>query len=269
MVKKALLALAALTLALSNLMGDDIDLWKKSTLNSIISRGELIVGMEPGYIPFEMKSKKGEIIGFDVDIARTMADAMGVKLKLIPTEWDGLIPSLLTGKFDIIISGMTMFPERNMKVNFTEPYLNVGQTLLVTEKHKNSKWRDLDKSDVTIVTKFGVSAEVAARKLFKNAKIKTFGSEAESVQEVLNGNADAFIFDKPYNDIFMMQKGKNSLFHLKDELTYEPLGWAVRKGDPDFLNWLNNFLNQIKHDGTYERLYGKWFESGKWLPQVM
>ncbi|MDR1976453.1 MAG: transporter substrate-binding domain-containing protein [Campylobacteraceae bacterium] len=248
---------------------DDVNLWKKSTLNAILTRGELIVGLEPGYIPFEMKSKKGEVIGFDVDMAKAMADAMGVKLKLIPTEWDGLIPSLLTGKIDIIISGMTMFQERNLKVNFIEPYMTVGQTLLMAKKHKDKKWQDLDKAGYTIVTKFGVSAEVAARKIFKNAKIKTFGSEAESVQEVLNGNADAFIFDKPFNSMFMIQKGKDSLIHLTTELTYEPLGWAIRKGDPDFINWLENFLSQIKHDGVYDKMYEKWFVNDKWLPQVL
>ncbi|MDR2635414.1 MAG: transporter substrate-binding domain-containing protein, partial [Campylobacteraceae bacterium] len=122
------------------LHADDVNLWKKSTLNTILERGSLIVGLEPGYIPFEMKSKKGEVIGFDVDMAKAMADAMGVKLTLIPTEWDGLIPSLLTGKIDIIISGMTMFQERNLKVNFIEPYMTVGQTLLIAKKHKGKSW---------------------------------------------------------------------------------------------------------------------------------
>ncbi|MDR2100850.1 MAG: transporter substrate-binding domain-containing protein [Campylobacteraceae bacterium] len=261
--------LLVLIIFFSAVYADDVNLWKKSTLNAILARGELIVGLEPGYIPFEMKSKKGEIIGFDVDVAKAMAEAMGVKLKLIPTEWDGLIPSLLTGKVDIIISGMTMFQERNLKVNFIEPYITVGQTLLVAKKHKGKTWKDLDKSEYIIVTKLGVSAEVAAKKIFKNAKLKTFGSEAESVQEVLNGNADAFIFDKPFNSMFMIEKGKDSLIHLTNELTYEPLGWAIRKGDPDFINWLENFLNQIKHDGVYDKIYEKWFVNDKWLPQVL
>ncbi|MFV0482269.1 MAG: transporter substrate-binding domain-containing protein [Campylobacteraceae bacterium] len=251
-----------------NAFADDIDLWKKSTLNSIINKKVLVVGLEPGYIPFEMKSKRGEIIGFDVDIAKEMANAMGVELKLVPTEWDGLIASLVTGKFDIIISGMTMFQERNLKVNFVKPYITVGQTLIAQKKHAGKTWKDLDKPEFTIVTKLGVSGEVAARKLFKNAKIKTFGTEAESVQEVINGNADAYIFDKPFNDMFMAQKGKGLVIHLTEELTYEPLGWAIKKGDPDFENWLVNFLNQIKHDGTYDRIYNKWFVDDKWLSQI-
>jgi polar amino acid transport system substrate-binding protein len=248
---------------------DDVNLWKKSTLNTILTRGELIVGLDPGYIPFEMKTKKGELIGFDVDMAKAMADAMGVKLKLVPTDYDSIIASITTNKFDIIISAMTITSERNLKVNFAKPYINIGQTLLVAKKHKAKTWQDLDKKGFIITTKLGVTGEIVAKRMFKNVQVKTFNTEAEAVQEVLNGNADAFIYDKPFNDAFMLQKGKDFIVHLSDELTYEPLGWAIRKGDPDFLNWLNNFLNQLKHDGTYDKLYEKWFVNDKWLSQVM
>ena len=83
-------------------------------LDEIQKRGTLRVGLEPGYMPFELTSKKGEIIGFDVDMAKRMAKAMGVKLELVSTAWDGIIPALLTDKFDIIMSGMTLTQERNL-----------------------------------------------------------------------------------------------------------------------------------------------------------
>ena len=266
-MKKILLAF--LLLIGVNIYANDDALWEKSTLNQIIKRGELVVGMEPGYLPFEMVNKRGELIGFDVDIARAMADAMGVKLKLVPTEWNAIIPSLYDKKFDIIISAMTITNERNLRVNFANPYVKIGQTLLVQPKHANKKWQDLDKPEFTIATKMGVTPEFVARRLFKNAKIKTFNTQAEAVQEVLNKNADMFIYDKPFNDMFMLQKGKGMVIHLNNELTYEPLGWSIRKGDPDFLNWLNNFLNQIQNDGTYEKIYDKWFNDDKWLQQTM
>ncbi|CAE09431.1 transporter substrate-binding domain-containing protein [Wolinella succinogenes] len=257
-------------ISVCTLLGADMSLWQKSTLNEIIKRGELRVGLEPGYLPFEMKDKKGNVIGFDVDLAREMAKAMGVKLKLVPTSWDGLIPGLVTEKFDIIISGMTISQERNLRVNFVEPYIVVGQSLLVKkglEKGVKS-YKDLDKPELTLVTKFGVSAEYAAKRLFKNAKLKTYDTEAEAVQEVLNGKADMFIFDLPFNVAFMAQKGQGYLVHLDTSLTYEPLGWAIKKGDPDFLNWLNHFLAQIKHDGSYDELYERWFVDTKWLEKI-
>ncbi len=254
-----------------NLLASDLGLWRKSTLNQIEQRGVLRVGMEPGYMPFEMRDKKGNIIGFDVDMARKMAKDMGVKLKIVPTAWDGIIAGLLAEKYDIIISGMTITQKRNLKINFANPYINIGQTLLVRASVAKGKtsWKDLDKPQYTIVTKLGVTGEIAARRMFKHAKIRTFDTEADAVQELLNGKADAFIYDKPYNAIFMAKKGnKSGIVFWDKDLTFEPLGWAVRKGDPDFLNWLDNFLNQAKHDGTYAEIYNKWFKSTYWLKRV-
>ena len=248
---------------------DDINLWQKSTLNSILQKGVLTVGMEPGYMPFEMKDKQGNIIGLDVDMANEMAKALGVKLQLVPTARDGIIAGLLTNKYDIIMSAMTITQERNLKINFADPYISVGQTILASKKHAGKKWSDLDKPEFTIVTKLGVTGEIATRKMFKKAKIRTFETEADATQEVLNGNADAFVYDKPYNAIFFSEKGAGKLVHIDEELTYEPLGWAIRKGDPDFMNWLNNFLNQSKHDGTYQKIYDRWLNDTSWQKKVM
>ena len=261
--------LALIFILFSVVYGADFDLWKKSTLNKILQNKELRVCLEPGYVPFEMKDKQGRIIGFDVDIAKKMSKDMGVKLKLIPTAWDGIISALLTDKCDIIISGMTITQQRNLKVTFTEPYFLVGQTLLVNKKHSDAKSiKDVDKKGLIVTTKLGTTGEIAAKKLFKNATIKTFDSESAAVQEVLNNRADVFIYDKPYNELFMADKGKDKLIYLDQDLTYEPLGFAINHGDPDFTNWLNNFLRQIKHDGTYEKLYNKWFRDNSWLKRV-
>ena len=265
------LVLATLMFITSSVFGADIDLWKKSTLNEIVQRGELRVGMEPGYMPFEMKDKKGRIIGFDVDIAKNMAKAMGVKLKLVPTAWDGIIAGLLTNKYDIIMSGMTVTQQRNLKVNFADPYVVVGQTILLRKELAGTikSAKDLDKAGYSVVTKLGVTGEVATRKFFKKAKILTFETESDAATEVLNGRADAMVYDQPYNVLFMAGKGKGNLVHLDTPLTYEPLGWAIQKGDPDFLNWLNNFLNQMKADGNYDKMYNKWFNSDKWLKNII
>ena len=126
--------------------GGDIELAKKSTLEQIMKRGELRVGFESGYVPFEMTNKKGEFIGFDMDFGRRLAKSMGVKFVPINTAWDGIIPALMTGKFDIIMGGMTITQERNLKVNFAEPYIVVGQTILLNKKLKDQviSYKDLN-----------------------------------------------------------------------------------------------------------------------------
>lgn len=268
-MKKIVLALAVLFT--SSLFADDINLWKKSTLNKILERGEMQVCMEPGYMPFEMKDKKGRIIGYDVDMAKKMAKEMGVKVKFLPTAWDGIIAALITGKCDIIMSGMTITQQRNLKVNFANPYIVVGQTIMMKKGLSAKSAKDLDKAEYTIATKLGVTGEIATRKFFKKAKIVTFETEADAASEVLNGRAHAMVYDQPYNVLFMSDKGKGKLIHLDTPLTYEPLGWAVRKGDPDFLNWLNNFLRQMKEDKVvnfHDNLYKKWLVDTKWLKRV-
>ncbi|WP_035589307.1 transporter substrate-binding domain-containing protein [Hippea jasoniae] len=249
----------------------DINLWHNSTLYKIEKRGVLRVGLNAGYMPFEMRSKTGKIIGFDVDMAKLMAKAMGVKLQIINTDWDGIIPALMTGKFDIIMSGMTITQKRNLKVNFADPYIVVGQTILLNKKWagKVKSYKDLNSPKFTVTVMLGTTGDFAAKKYIPKAKIEEFQTEEEAVMQVMQGRADAFVYDQPYNSIFHATKGKGKLIFLNKPFTYEPLGWAINKGDPDFLNWLNNFLRQIKHDGAYDKLYKKWFvDVNTWINKV-
>lgn len=250
--------------------GDDIELAKKSTIEDIIKRGELRVGFEAGYLPFEMADKKGRFIGFDIDVAKEMAKAMKVKWVPVNTSWDGIIPALITKKFDILISGMTITQERNLKINFADPYIIVGQTILLNKKHegKVKSYKDLNDPKYTITSKLGTTGEQAIKRLLPKATYKSFEVESEAALEVLAGKADATIYDLPFCATFMAQQGAGKLIFLDKPFTFEPLAWAVRKGDPDFLNWLNNFLRQLKNDGRYDRIYNKWIKSTDWIKEI-
>ncbi len=251
-------------------VGADIELAKKSTLESILKKGELKVGFEAGYMPFEMTDKKGRFVGFDIDMAKEMAKAMGVKFVPVNTAWDGIIPALITGKFDILMSGMTVTQERNLKVNFADPYIIVGQTILINKKHENvvTSYKDLNHSKFTVTSKLGTTGEQAVKRLIPKCNYKSFETEPEAALEVVHGKADAFVYDLPYCVVFNAQQGAGKLVFLDQPFTYEPLAWAVRKGDPDFLNWLNNFLSQVKNDGRYERIHSKWIKSTDWYQNV-
>ena len=241
-----------------------------SALQSILKAGKLRVGMEPGYMPFEMQDKQSRIVGFDVDMAKEMAASMGVELELVPTAWDGIIGSLLTDKFDIIMSGMTVTQERNLKVNFADPYIIVGQTILINKELAGTvtSYKDLNFPKYTITSKLGTTGEQAVKKMIPRATYKSFETEPEAAMEVINGKADAFVYDLPYCAVFYAQKGAGKLIFLDQPFTFEPLGWAVKQGDPDFLNWLNNFLAQMKGDGRYDTIYGKWITGNEWISEV-
>ncbi len=242
---------------------------EKSTLDSILDAGEMKVCFDAGYIPFEMKAKDGGFIGFDIDLAKQMTKAMGVKFTPVNTAWDGIIPTLLTGKCDIIMGGMTITAQRNLKVNFADPYVIVGQTILLRPEleGKINSYRDLNSGEYTVATKLGTTGEAAVKRLIGKSNISLFETQADAVLEVANGKADAFVYDLPFNALYASQNPKQ-VSHIDQPFTFEPLGWAVRKGDPDFLNFLNNFLRQIKGDGSYDRIYAKWFKSDKWLSKV-
>ncbi len=248
----------------------DIELAKKSTLEQILKKGELRVGFEAGYMPFEMTDKKGEFVGFDIDVAKEMAKAMGVKFVPVNTAWDGIIPSLITGKFDIIMSGMTVTQERNLKVNFAEPYIIVGQTILLHKKHEGvvKSYKDLNDPKYVVTSKLGTTGEQATKRNIPKCTYKSFETETEAALEVVNGKADAYVYDKPNCVVFMAEQGTDKLIFLEEPFTYEPLAWAINKGDPDFLNWLNNFLSQIKNDGRYDVIYNKWIKSTDWYKNV-
>jgi polar amino acid transport system substrate-binding protein len=243
---------------------------KQSTLEEILQRGELRVGFEAGYVPFEMTDKKGNFVGFDIDMAKDMAKAMGVKFVPVNTAWDGIIPALLTKKFDIIMSGMTITQERNLKINFCDPYIVVGQTILLNKKHEGTvkSYKDLNDPKYIVTSKLGTTGEQAVKRMIPKATYKSFETETEAALEVVNGKADAYVYDQPNCVVFMAEQGKDKLVFLDEPFTYEPLAWAVRKGDPDFINWLNNFLRQYKNDGRYEVLYNKWIKSTDWYANV-
>ena len=269
-VTKLFLALLLTAFAALPAFSADHELAEKSTLNEILKRGELRVGLDAGYMPFEMTNKKGDIIGFDVDMAKEMAKAMGVKLTIVNTDYDGIIPALMADKFDIIISGMTVNQERNLQINFADPYIVVGQAILLNKKHEGvvNSYKDLNDPKYIVVSRIGTTGEQAAQRMIPKAQYKSFEKESDGAMEVVNGQADAFVYDLPFNVVFMAQQGGKNLVLLDKVFTYEPLGFGVKKGDPDFLNWLDNFLAQIKNDGRYDRIYNKWIKGTEWLKEV-
>lgn len=250
--------------------GADIELARKSTVEKILKRGELRVGFESGYVPFEMTNKKGKFIGFDMDFGRKLAKVMGVKFVPVNTAWDGIIPALVTDKFDIIMGGMTITQERNLKINFVDPYIVVGQTILLNKKLAGivKSYKDLNDPKYILTSRMGTTGEQAIKKYIPKATYKGFESEAEAGLEVINGKADALVYDLPFIGFLYGSQGKDKTVFLKDPFTYEPLAWAINKGDPDFLNFLNNFLRQSRGDGFYDKVYDKWIIGSDWKKEL-
>lgn len=239
-----------------------------TTLEKIKKRGELRVGVEPGFLPFEMQTKTGKWLGFDVDMMNAFAKSIGVKAKFVSTQWDGIIPGLLAKKYDVIVSGMTITKERAKTVSFSDPYYAAGLKVMVNKSSaaKIKAPKDLSSSKVKIATKLGTTGDIYIGKNIKKAKIRKFDREADAAQSVLFKQTDAFIYDKPYLELFVAAKGKG-LTLLPGLLSEENFGLATRKKDKALLAAFNGFLAKWRSSGDYQKSYDAAFTNMTWRKQ--
>jgi len=263
----------------------DVELSKNSTLEGILKRGELRIGLEAGYMPFEMIDKRSglrqrkihhgsvrkkgrqlSLIGFDIDIGIEMAKALGVKPVFVDTFWPSIIPALKLGRFDIIFGGMSVTERRKKQVDFSNPIMTVGQTILLNSRHKDlvKSYKDLNAAKFIVVSKPGTTGEEAIQKYISKATYEPANTEIDGAMQVLNGKADAFIYDFPFNAVFNAMNPSNKLVFLDKPFTKEPVAWAIRKNDPDFMKFLNGFLMNIRKDGRFDKIYKKWFKNSDW-----
>jgi polar amino acid transport system substrate-binding protein len=236
------------------------EIYEASALNQVIKRNRLIVGMEVEFFPFEYADTEGRPIGFDVDLAKLAALELGVGIEIKDMEFSGLIPALQAGKVDMIISGMTRTTARAKTVSFTQPYFEAGLCALISNKRapQVSEIAQLNAEGRILAVKLGTTGDLATARLFPKAEVKRFKEETACVLEVVSGRADAFIFDELSIVRHHAQNHETTHAILKP-FTYEPYAIAIKRGDSDFLNWLNIFLETIKADGRYQELRKKYF----------
>jgi polar amino acid transport system substrate-binding protein len=239
-------------------------------LDRILSRGELRVGMSGDMPPLNMTTKEDKIIGVDADLAALLADAMGVKLNIKKMAFAQLLPALEAGSIDMIISNMTMTPGLNLKVALVGPYFTSGKGLLTKRSTlaEAKKLEDLNNPQFTFVALKGSTSEAVTRKGAPQAKLMTVNTENEGVQMVLDGKADGMLADYPMCVVAAYRNQGSGLVPVAAPIAYEPIGIAVPKGDPQLLNWLNNFLNGIEKAGYMKDLGEKWFAKPTWVDQL-
>ncbi|MCP4689254.1 MAG: transporter substrate-binding domain-containing protein [Desulfobacterales bacterium] len=244
------------------------DLQKASTIERVIRSGKLRVGMST-FVPWAMQDKKGEWIGFEIDMAKKLADDMGVKAEFIPTKWEGLIPSLMTGKFDLIIAGMMGTPQRALKINFTTPYdfsvMNLVANKKVAANFKTTA--DFNRPDVTVLCRNGTTAVPAAKRALPKAKLLLFSENGPMVQELLNGKAHVIVASSP-EPAQLAIKYPDTLFFIDESLGREPISIGVKKGDPDTLAYLNNWIVVVRNQGFIEEKVNYWWKGMDWQSKI-
>ncbi len=238
---------------------------QESTIEQILKRGTLRVGFST-FVPWAMTDKTGSFIGFEIDVARRMAQDMGVKAEFVPTKWSGIIPALLTGKFDIIIGGMGIKPDRNLKVNFSDPYYHTGMSLVAHKEMAKgfSSVEDFNRPEVVLIMRVGTTAVPAAKKYMPKAQVRLFDDEAQGIQELLNGKGHAYVTEEPL-PAFQALKHPDRLFlPVEEPFARGAIGFAIRKGDVDTLNYLNNWIRMVQDEGWIQERKHYWFQTRQW-----
>ncbi len=240
----------------------------ESVIETIKKRGVIKIGLSL-FVPWSMRDKTGELIGFELDVGRKLAEDMGVDVEFVPTAWDGIIPALVAGKFDAIISGMSVTAQRNLTVNFTDPYAFSGLTILANRKlTEGFSVEDLNSEDVIFTARRGATPAVAIAQVFPKAQLLQFDEDGAAAQEVINGQAHATMASEPtpsreartYPEAVYVPF--DMLFDQRGE------GFAVRKGDPDAINFFNNWIAHHWRTGWLKERHDYWFTTEDWADQV-
>jgi len=240
-----------------------------SMIEQAVKRGSIRIGMST-FVPWAMRDKNGGLIGFEIDVATQLAKDLGVQVEFVPTPFDGIIPALLAGKFDVIIGGLAITPARNLQVNFTIPYSETGLQLAASRKLAGSLATMADYNDarITLTCRRGSSACSDGVRLFPKATLRQFDDDALCFQEVRNGNAHGVLASEPKPSFWSLQNADLIFMPFKETLTRTNAAFALRKGDVDSLNFLNNWIFLQTRDGFLRGRQDYWFRTLNWSDRV-
>jgi polar amino acid transport system substrate-binding protein len=238
-------------------------------IDTIKKRGTLVVG-NATFVPWAMRSKSGELIGFEIDVAKKVAEDLGVKVDFQPTAWSGIIPALLAGKFDVIIGGMSITPERAQTVDFTIPYSTSGQAIVANKALAGSfkRLEDFDAPNVNITCRRGTLSCQTVQNRFPKAQMRAFEDDAQATQELLNGNAHAFISSAPRPRFVAIDNPDKAFMPTDEFLVLQQEGFAMRKGDPKAAEFFNAWIKSNTENGWLKARHDFWFTNRSWAEQV-
>jgi polar amino acid transport system substrate-binding protein len=234
-------------------------------ISRIKESGKLVVGTSGTMPLMSEKLMTGELAGFDIDMAKAMAETMGVELELKVLPFAELIPAIENGKVDLVISNMTMTVERNMRVAFAGPYFVSGKCLVTKEQDiaKADEPDDLKEKEASIAVVKGTTSEIFVKELLPEARRVPVANVDKGVNMVSKGEVNAFLTDFPICLSVMKRFPDSGFQSVVSLLTYEPIGIAVPANDPLLLNLAENFIERADQVGLIQGLGLKWFGQAK------
>ena len=260
--KQMLRLLPLLLLSIPNLAGADV-------LDDVLKRGSIRFGVAE-FVPWTMKSESGELIGFEVDLARKLAKDMGVKPEFKLYPWDEVIPALQSGEIDVLAGGMSITAERALRVNFSRPTAESGVSIAtntsMTQEIKTLN--DLNGPEITIAVVKDTLAYSVTETLFGRAKIKVFTNAAQAGQAVVDGEAHAYLASLTQARFLALNNSDKVDIPIEKPLLASREALAIRKGEQELLNFLNAWVTARRADQWIATTRDYWFETLEWTEDV-
>lgn len=265
-MKKSVLA-AALLVVLSLFLAATVS--AGPAMNRIIEKGELVVGTSGAQPPLSAITREGKIIGLDADIAKAMAAALKVSVKFKTLPFAELLPALEAGQIDMIISSMTITPERNRRVAFVGPYLVSGKGILTLSDRYAAlqQANGLNSPEVSIAALKDSTSQKYTKALMPKAKLIPTGSYDEALDLLMKKKVDVVVADFPFCALTAYRNQDKGLLAGEAPLSFDPLGIAMPE-DTLLVNWVQNFMAYLQGSGQLKEMHKKWLSGGKWVDQL-
>jgi polar amino acid transport system substrate-binding protein len=239
-------------------------------LQHILESKQLLVGLSGNQPPLNMRNKSGEMIGLEVDVIDALAESMGLEATLVTMPFADLLPALERGEVDLVISGLTITPERNARVAFAGPYLVSGKSVLTkSDKIASAQTPEaLDDGNLTYIALAGSTSADLVSKSMPHSKLVTASDYDAAVKAVLDDEADALVADFPICALSVLRHPDAGLSTLVTPFTVEPLGIALPSDDPLLINLVQNYLVTLETTGLLTQLKARWLNHGAWVAEL-
>jgi len=237
------------------------------TLQRVIDFQVLKVGMSGNQPPLTMTNREGGLMGFDVDLAQALAMAMNVKLEIMPMPFGELMAALEEDEIDMVLSNMSITPERTEMVSFVGPYMMSGMSILTKDSvlGKISSTEEFNRKGLKLLALSNSTHAAFVKKVAPDATLIEFPSYDEGVAMLIEGKADAMVADMTQCVLAVLRFPEAGLTTLSKPLTVEPIGIAISKDDAQFFNLVDNYLRAYEKTGVLTQLRKKWFEDNSWV----
>ncbi|TDO83329.1 amino acid ABC transporter substrate-binding protein (PAAT family) [Halanaerobium saccharolyticum] len=257
-MKKNLLNIFVVLVLAVLLIGGNV--MAQDSLAQIREKGKMVVGLDDSFPPMGFRSQSGEIVGFDIDLAKEAAKRIGVDVEFKAVDWDGVILSLKNGMIDVIWNGLTITPEREESIDFTQPYLENSQSIVVQADSEIDSKEDLAGKVVGIqLGSSAVSAVESEPKVLATfEELRKFSNNTEALMDLQTGRVQAVVLDVIVGRYYM-SKRPGQFKVLEDNFGAEKYGVGVREDADSFRKALNNALDEMIADGTAAEISQKWF----------